>query len=257
LKYRTTLILGALRLVIAAVIILAIAYALSWQILYFGPVGSDTLFHLHLARWIDSSFPGLHWWYRWDDHGIGYREGYPLAAHWIAVAVSRLSSLDLTQVMQVMQFAITPLSALGVYVFCAWRLRHPLAGLVAGIAYLLSPLSWTFLVDWGFFSNQAGTVLFMPFMCALDVFFDEWSSGRRAWQWRLAAFATIGLVAMTGLVAPFLLGGQGRRMAITRAVAFRGRTTAGGGRLLAHGVLVAPAAGVPALHRLPRTTASL
>jgi hypothetical protein len=208
LKYRTTLILGGLRLVIAAAIILAIAYALSWQILYFGPVGSDTLFHLHLARWIDSSFPGLHWWYRWDDHGIGYREGYPLAAHWIAVAVSRLSSLDLTQVMQVMQFAITPLSALGVYVFCASRLRHPLAGLVAGIAYLLSPLSWTFLVDWGFFSNQAGTVLFMPFMCALDVFFDEWSSGRRAWQWRLAAFATIGLVAMTGLVAPFLLGAE-------------------------------------------------
>jgi hypothetical protein len=200
--------LGALRLVVAAAIILALAYVLSWQILYSGPVGNDISFHLQLAQWVNSSFPGLHWWYRWDDHGIPYREGYPLAAHWTVVAVSRVSSLDLAQAMQVMQFAITPLSALGLYVFCAWRLRRPLAGLVAGIAYLLSPLTWTFLVDWGFFSNQAGTILFMPAIVALDVFSEEWSAGRRGWKSRLAAIVTMGLVALTGLVSPFLLGAQ-------------------------------------------------
>jgi len=202
------LALGAVRLVVAAGIILVVAYLLSWQILYSGPVGSDTLFHFHLARWVDSSFPGLHWWYRWDDHGIPYREGYPLAAHWMAVAVSRLGGLDLTQGMQLMQFAISPLGALGMYVFCAWRLRRPLAGLVAGVAYLLSPLTWTFLVDWGFFSNQTGTILFMPSVIALDVFFEEWCAGRHGWKSRLAAFTTIGLVALTGLVAPFLLGAE-------------------------------------------------
>ena len=192
----------------AVAIIFALAYVLSWQILYSGPVGNDTLFHLHLARWVDSSFPGLHWWYRWDDHGIGYREGYPLAAHWTVVAVSRLATVDLTQAMQLVQFAIAPLGALGVYAFCAWRLRRPLAGLVAGVAYLLSPLTWTFFVDWGLFANQVGTVLFMPSVIALDVFFEEWSAGRRGWKWRLAAVGTIGLVALTGLVAPFLLGAE-------------------------------------------------
>jgi hypothetical protein len=200
------LVLGGARLVVAAAVIGALAYVLSWQILYFGPVGSDTLFHLHLARWVDSSFPAISWWYPWDDHGIGYREGYPLAAHWMAAAISRLGAIDLSQAIQVVQFATAPLGALGVYVFCAWRLRNPLAGLVAGIAYLLSPLTWTFLVDWGFYSNQVGTVLFMPAVIALDLFFDEWTAGRRGWTFRTSAFATMGLVALLGLVSPFLLG---------------------------------------------------
>ena len=206
MKNGLTLALGAVRLVVAATIISAVAYALSWQILYSGPVGNDTLFHLHLARWVDTSFPVLHWWYRWDDHGIAYREGYPLAAHWVAAAVSHLASFDLSQAMQLVQFAITPLGALGIYVFCAWRLHRPLAGLLAGLAYLVSPLTWTFLVDWGLYSNQAGTVLFMPGIIAIDVFFEEWNEGRRAWRFRLAAFATMGMVALMGMVSPFLLG---------------------------------------------------
>ncbi len=201
------LALGIARLVVAAAVIGAVSYVLSWQILYSGPVGSDTLFHLHLAQWVDSSFPTIRWWYPWDDHGIAYREGYPLAAHWMAAAISRLGAIDLTQAIQLIQFATSPLGALGIYFFCAWRLRNPLAGLIAGIAYLLSPLTWTFLVDWGFYSNQVGTVLFMPAVIALDVFFDEWSAGRRGWQFRSAAFATMGLVALLGLVSPFLLGG--------------------------------------------------
>lgn len=206
MKAGLTASLAAGRFLVAAAVIAAVAYVLSWQILHSGPVGSDTLFQLHLVRWVDASFPGLNWWYRWDDHGIAYREGYPLAAHWLTAAVSRLGSLDLSQAMQVVQFAVAPLGALGIYVFCAWRLRRPMAGLVAAIAYLLNPLTWTFLVDWGFYSNQAGTVLFMPCLVALDVFFEEWEAGRRGWRFRLAAIATIGLMDLMGLVSPFLLG---------------------------------------------------
>jgi len=200
------LALGGARLLVAAGIIGAVAYVLSWQILYLGPVGTDTLFHIHLAQWVNSTFPAISWWYPWDDHGIGYREGYPLAAHWMAAAISRLGAINLSQAIQVVQFATAPLGALGVYVFCAWRLRNPLAGLIAGIAYLISPLTWTFLVDWGFYSNQVGTILFMPAVIALDVFFDEWSSGRRGWRFRASAFATMALVALLGLVSPYLLG---------------------------------------------------
>jgi len=198
--------LGAVRGAVAAAVFFAAAYVLSWQILYAGPVGNDILYHLHLAQWVDASFPNLGWWYRWDDHGIAYREGYPLAAHWLAVAISRLDSIDVASGMQVVEFATNPLGALGIYVFCAWRLHRPLAGLVAGVAYLLSPFTWTFLVDWGFFSNQAGTVLFMPSLIALDVFVDEWEAGRRGWKYRLAALSVMGLVALMGLVSPFLLG---------------------------------------------------
>jgi hypothetical protein len=198
--------LGFFRLAVAVVVLSAAAYVLSWQILYDGPLGNDAPYHLHLAQWIDSSFPSVHWWYRWDDHGIPYREGYPLAAHWIAVAIARAGALDVSKGIQMLEFAITPLGALGIYAFCAWRLRRPLAGLVAGLAYLLSTITWSFLIDWGFLSNQAGTVLFMPVLFALDVFFEEWSAGRRGWRYRLAALAVMSLIALMGLVAPFQLG---------------------------------------------------
>lgn len=202
----TAAALGALRLVVAATIIAGLAYLLGRQILFDGPRGNDTLFQLHLAQWVDTSFPGLAWWYRWDDHGIAYREGYPLAAHWLTAGLRRLLDVSLPQAMQIVQFTITPLDALGVYVFCAWRLRRPLAGVFAAVAYMLSPIAWTFLVDWGFYSNQAGTVLFMPAVIALDVTFEEWSAGRRALRYRTAAFSTMALIALLGLVAPFLLG---------------------------------------------------
>ena len=206
MRRRGAVALGAVRGTVAAGVIFAVAYVLSWQVLYAGPVGNDILYHLHLSQWVDSTFPNLGWWYRWDDHGIAYREGYPLAAHWVAVAISRLGSIDVASGMQVVEFATNPLGALGIYVFCAWRLHRPLAGLVAGVAYLLSPFTWTFLVDWGFFSNQAGTVLFMPSLIALDVFFDEWEAGRRGWKYRLAALSVLALVALMGFVSPFLLG---------------------------------------------------
>ena len=215
--------IAAARLLIAAAAILVAAYFLSWQILFEGLRGNDSLFQLHLAQWVDSSFPALHWWYPWDDHGIAYREGYPLAAHWVAAAIGRLAGLALAPAMQVVQFAISPLDALGIYVYCAWRLRRPLAGFFAAIAYLLSPISWSFIVDWGFFSNQAGTVLFMPALIALDVFFEEWSSGRRGARFRLAATVTVAAIALMGFVAPFLLG------AAIAAVFFYAAAIRGGG----------------------------
>jgi hypothetical protein len=52
--------LGFLRLAVAVVVLSAAAYVLSWQILYDGPLGNDAPYHLHLAQWIDSSFPAVH-----------------------------------------------------------------------------------------------------------------------------------------------------------------------------------------------------
>src|SRR5207302_7256683 len=93
-----------------------------------------------------------------------------------------------------------------VYVFCALRLKRPLVGLVAGGLYLLSPMAWTFLVDWGFYANQTGTVLFMPILIALDFFFEHWASGVRGWRYRLSAIAVMGLTAALGMISPAIIG---------------------------------------------------
>ncbi len=198
--------LGLVRLLVAAVLICTAAYVLSWRILWFGPQGNDTTYALHLVSWIANSFPGIDWWYRWDANGLPYREGYPLAAHWLTLAVSYLAGVRLPEAAQLVQFAVNPLCAIGVYAFLAWRLKRPLAGLVAGILYLLSPMAWTFLVDWGLYANQVGTILFMPALIALDIFFEQWTRNPRGWLCRWSAVGLMVLIALLGMISPGLLG---------------------------------------------------
>jgi hypothetical protein len=198
--------LGGFRFMVAGAILLATSYVLGWRILSDGLAGSDSLFHLDLASWVASAFPSIGWWYPWDGNGISYREGYPLAAHWVTVLLSGLSGWSLPQAMQVVQFSVNPLCALGVYAFSAWRLGRPLVGLIAGFLYLLSPMPWTFLVDWGFYSNQVATVLFMPTLFALDVVASEWRAGGRGLRLRVSASAFVGLTSLLGMVGPALMG---------------------------------------------------
>lgn len=190
----------------AAVVLFGCAWVLSWRITWAGLQGSDSAYHLHLANWVSTTFPNLDWWYRWDGMGMSYREGYPLVPSWLVVALANANAWTNSQAMQVMQFLINPLCALGLYAYGALRMRNPLVGVVAGILYMLSPIVFTFLVDWGFFANQVGTVLVLPALIALDIFWDEWQGGRRGWRFRLSAAATIGLITLTGLISPTIFG---------------------------------------------------
>lgn len=198
-----SLALAAFRFVVAAAIFGAVAYVLSWQILFDGLPRGDTFYHLHLTTFVAGTFPGLpNWWYQWDGNGLPYREGYPLTSHWLAVAASRLYGTSLTGGIQIIDFLISPICALGVYAFCAWRIRRPLAGLIAGVLYLLSPMSWFGLYSLGIFTDQVSTILFMPAMIALDAVASMWASGQRGWGFRSAVVAFCVLSSGVGLIAP-------------------------------------------------------
>ena len=195
--------LGTLRLIAAAIALTAVAYVLSWQILFNGLPHGDTLFHLHLTNFAASTFPGLPtWWYPWDGNGLPYREGYPLTAHWLAVAAARMGGTNLAGGIQIVDFLVSPICAIGVYVFCDWRLKRPLAGLIAGVLYLLSPMSWFGLYSLGVYTDQVSTMLFMPAMIALDMVATAWVAGHRGWDFRVAVVAFAILSSGVGLIGP-------------------------------------------------------
>ena len=200
-----TLALGAVRLVVAASIITAVAYVLSWQILWGGMAGTEAPFHLHLIDWVATTFPNLPWWYPWDGMGVSYRDAYPLASHWLAVAASRAFSTNLEGGAQVVQFALMPLSGLGLYAFFDWRLRRPVAGIVAGLLFLVSPLPWVEWTHFGLFASWVGMPLFMPAVIALDAFFFAWLAGDHGWRLRAGAAGFVGLTTLMGVVSPHLL----------------------------------------------------
>jgi len=198
-------VLGAIRLVLAAAVIVPIAYVLSWQLLWGGLAGSEAPFHLHLVTWVASVFPNLPWWYQWDGMGVSYREAYPLAAHWLAVLVSRLLGTTPEGGAQVVEFTLMPATALGLYCYFDWRRRRPLAGLAAAVLLLLSPIGWVEWTHFGLYASWVGMVFFMPALIALDAFFFAWLAGDRGWKFRLAAFSFIALTTLMGLVSPHIL----------------------------------------------------
>jgi hypothetical protein len=197
--------LGALRVAAAGAFILALSYVLSWPFLYDGLQGIDYLWHWHLASWVSTEFPGLPFWNRWDLSGVPYRDLYPILPHWLAIAVSRLLRIDVSSGIQLVQFAVTPLLALGLYAFCDWRWKRPLVGLVAAVLFLIDPLSWVETIDYMWFASQLGVVFFMPALIALDWYFALWSAKAAGWQPRLAAFLFVVLSAATGAISPAAL----------------------------------------------------
>jgi len=197
--------LGFSRLAVAAAFLTAVAYVLSWQLLWGGMAGSEAPFHLHLIDWVAGSFPNLPWWYPWDGMGVSFREGYPLASHWLAVAISHVLSTTPEGGAQVVQFTLMPATATGLYAFFDWRLRRPLAGMAAGLLFLLSPIGWVEWTHFGLYASWVGMVFFMPSVIALDAFFCAWLRRDGTWRYRLAAFAFIALTTTMGLVSPHLL----------------------------------------------------
>jgi len=187
------------------VAILALSYVLSWPFLVDGLQGIDYLWHWHLASWVSTEFPGLPFWNRWDLSGVPYRNYYPILPHWLAVAVSRLFGLDLFGGIQLVQFSVTPLLALGIYAFCDLRWKRPLVGIVAAVLFLIDPLSWVETIDYLWFASQLGIVFFMPALIALDWFFALWSMKVGGSRQRLAAVLFIGLSAAVGAVSPAAL----------------------------------------------------
>ena len=156
-------------------------------------VGSEAPFHLHLIDWVATTFPNLPWWYPWDGMGVSYRDAYPLASHWLAVAISRALSVNLEGGAQVVQFALMPLTALGLYFFFDWRLKRPLAGAAAAVLFLLSPIGWVEWTHFGLYASWVGMVLFMPCLIALDAFFFAWVVGDRGptFRWAGGAFVVL------------------------------------------------------------------
>ncbi|MFI5283649.1 MAG: hypothetical protein ACHQ0J_11060, partial [Candidatus Dormibacterales bacterium] len=196
---------AAARLLLAASAIFLVAYFLSWQILWGGLPGSEAPFHLHLMTWVASTFPNLPWWYPWDGMGVSYREAYPLAAAWLAVAISRGSALNIEGGAQVVEFLLMPATALGLYCYFDWRMHRPLTGLAAGLLLLLSPIGWVEFTHFGLYASWVGMVFFMPCVIAIDATFHAWLDRDGGWRFRLPAFLFVAFVTVMGTVSPHIV----------------------------------------------------
>lgn len=164
--------------------------------------GSDTFFHLTNILWFERFFPDLPYWYPFQNAGVVPVWGYPIFAYIGVILIERLSDLTLFGAFQVLGFLSVPLTALGLYLFSSLRLKNQTAGLIGAIFYVLAPISWVFLFDWGFYTESVSYMFIFPTLIFFDTFLVAFQRRRVGVGKRASLFGAVVFLGLTFLTHP-------------------------------------------------------
>ncbi|MFQ5943594.1 MAG: hypothetical protein ACE5JF_08580 [Anaerolineales bacterium] len=189
----------AISLVLVATALVVFAYFLGNGLLD-GPLkGSDSPMHIGYAVWIDEYFPIPPHWYPLVGGGVSLLHGYPLVAHFVTVLAHRLTDLSILQAFRLISFITFPLTAIGIYLFCAISLRRKIVGLLAGVFFLIAPVTWTWMHDWGFYASQVAIVFLPLALLAFDRSLSSHISLKRDGRRRLWVVALVLVLILASL----------------------------------------------------------
>lgn len=156
----------------AAFLILVVTYFFGFpflQALY----GNDTPNTLTLIYWFNRFFPKIPLWFPLQGGGVSFVQGYPLFVHYLVIFIHRIFNLSLPAAFQILGFLSLPAVALGLYLF-VWKLtKSQTAALVAGIFYLLSPITYVWLFDWGFYVESIAYFFVFPSLIFIQFFLEN------------------------------------------------------------------------------------
>lgn len=159
---------------LAIVVILIAAYILGgYAFLAKGIWGTDMGSALSAVAWVDKYFPRVPFWYPLAGGGVSLTHSYPIFSFYLVALLKRLTSLDLIQAFRVLGFSSVPLMALGIYAFVALRFKNQTAAFIASLLYLVSPIAWVWLFDWGFYAEAVSHMFVMPAIICWDLFFTS------------------------------------------------------------------------------------
>ena len=219
---------ASLHVAAAVVVIFALSYLFGHSMLDGRLQGSDSPLHVGYAVWLDRYFPRLPHWYPLQGGGGSILHGYPLLAHLIVVVLHRSTGLSILQAFRLVSFAAFPLTALGVYVFSWSVLKRQTIGLLAAVFFLLAPVTWTWMYNWGFFAQQVGIVFLPLALIAFDRTLHHQLARKVSGRGRLWFVVLIILLAVSSLC--HMLVGAAEVMGIGLLTAFSAITAPPGNR---------------------------
>lgn len=150
--------------------------------------GTDTAHALSLVSWVAKYFPKIPFWYHLQGAGVSMKWSYPLLASILVVLADKLTHLGILASFQVMAFSSLLLTAFGMYLFVWLRLKNQTAALIASIFYLITPLSYAYFADWGFYAEAISCMFFFPPLIFYDLFLEGFLSGKLNFIHRLGLF---------------------------------------------------------------------
>jgi hypothetical protein len=145
-RIRTLLDLGAVALVLAAVV--AVGFALGVWTGF--PKGTDAYSHLTRLRFVADFFPRHEWLYSWSA-GMPTFESYPELPYLAAAPVTKL--LGAPAALVLIAFAGFALLGLGLYGTARTATGSSVGGLVAALGAIGSMATWTWIVNGGVYAR--------------------------------------------------------------------------------------------------------
>ena len=197
---------------ISLLIIFALSYILGHQYLRGNSLmGNDTFSFFTIAFWIEKYFPYVPYWFPLQGGGISF-SGYPWFAAYLVNIIAYLTPLNLVQSFRILGFLSVPLTAVGIFTFCWVRLTEikpvwmrQVIGLIASVFYVVAPVSWIWLMQWGFYAEHI-SIIFVPWILLFfDLYLESLFSNKRDFIYRFSILGTVALLLLGFLTHFFVL----------------------------------------------------
>lgn len=187
-------IVEALFFAFSVVFLFLLAYFFN-PILGPGIVGNDAVNYLAFVKWFATYFPHMPFWFPLQGGGVSIINGYPTFPAFLVILVTRVSHLDIVQAFKLVGFLSVPLTSVGIFVLVWSRFKSQAMALVASVLYLVSPIAYVWITQWGFYA-EAISYIFVPWTILLYfIFWDGFKNGNLGLKERLGfAGACIGFV---------------------------------------------------------------
>ena len=195
-----------LAVILVGLFALALAYLLGSGMLLGNLQGNDSPLHVGYAEWLDQYFPDVPHWYPLQGAGSSLVHAYPVLSHLFLVMLGRITELSLLQGYRAISFLSLSAIAIGIYAFGRMVLRSRTIGFVSMFLFLISPISWTWIYNWGFYAQQVALIFLAPSLIAFDRTLaaatakPKIGGGRRLW------FVALAVLVLLATLSHMLVG---------------------------------------------------
>ena len=105
---------------------------------------------------------------------MSFTASYPILNHLIVVVIEKIANIPIAVAFRIWSLVTVALTSIGLY-FLSFRLtKNQTVSTLAAIFYLICPITWVFLLEWGFAAEQLSYLLVPPVFIFLCNFLDEY-----------------------------------------------------------------------------------
>ncbi|AKM83306.1 hypothetical protein A2422_00840 [Candidatus Woesebacteria bacterium RIFOXYC1_FULL_31_51] len=137
-------------------------------------VGSDNANFVTLADWLLKWFPKIPFWFPQEGGGMSITTSYPILNQLIVVVLQKLTNIPIVVVFRIWSLITVVLTSMGLYLLTFRLTKNQTIAAISAIFYPLMPITWIFLLMWGFAAEQLSLIFVPPVLIFAPLFLDEY-----------------------------------------------------------------------------------